>query len=84
MFGLSACVKRGEFQECESPQLILGISVGAILYPSFFFLKSHRGPCLRHFKWRAAAVDPSLDESLIVCPPSTDVVVRVPGRKSFR
>ena len=74
-------VKRGEFQDCESPQLLLGIRVGAILHAPLSFLESHRGPSLRHFKWIATDVDAGFDESLVVRPPRTDVGI---GSSLFR
>ena len=59
---------------------------GAILYAPLSFLQPHRGSSLRGFKRIAAYVDTGLDESLVVCPPGTEVgigLVVVPYRKSF-
>src|SRR5712692_6863332 len=83
---IERCVKRGKFQDYESRQLLLGVGEGAILYAPLSFLKSHRSPCLRHFKWVAADVDAGLDESLVVRPPGAEVgigFVAIPCRKSF-
>src|SRR5258708_40057073 len=81
----SAC-KRRQFQNYESPELLLGVGEGAILYAPLSFLKPHRCPRLRHFKGIAADVDVGLDQSLVVRPPSTGVRVGsvvIPCRKSF-
>src|SRR5271170_5422398 len=50
-------VKRGELQDCESPQLLLGIREGAILYTPLSILQSNRGPGLRRLQWTATDVD---------------------------
>jgi hypothetical protein len=79
-------VKRGEFQDCESPQLLLGIREGAILYVPLSFLKPHRGPSLRSLKWIAADKDAGFDERLVVRPPGAELgigFVVIPCRKSF-
>src|SRR5580700_6189952 len=80
-------VKRGEFEDCESPQLLLGIREGAILYAALPFLKSHRGPGLWRLKWTATDEDAGFDERLVVRPPGAEVrigFVGSPCRKQFR
>jgi predicted alpha-1,2-mannosidase len=52
-------VKRGEFQDCESPQLLFGIREGATLYTPLSFLNSHRSPSLVSLKWIATDEDAS-------------------------
>src|SRR5579863_357936 len=84
---IEGCVERGEFQDCESPQLLLGVGEGAILYAPLSFFDPNRGPCLRHLQWITGDVDASLDQGLVVCAPSTGVGVSpvvVSCRKSFR
>jgi len=79
-------VKRGKLQDCESPELLLGIREGAILYTPLSILQSHRGPGLRGLQWIATDVDVGLDERFVVRPPRTEVgiiFVRIPCRKSF-
>src|SRR4029077_19452178 len=43
-------IKRGEFHDYESPQLLLGIRKGAILYAPLSFLKLDGGCSVGHFK----------------------------------
>src|SRR5580692_1753521 len=79
-------VKRGKFQNCESPQLLFGLGEGAILHvpPSVF--KSHRGPGLRRLKWIATDIHAGFYERLVVRPPGTKVrivFVAIPCRKCF-
>src|SRR5258708_8744723 len=66
---IERCVKRREFQDRETPELLLGISVGAILHAPLSFPKSHRSPSLRHFKWIAAAKYASSYDTLLLPPP---------------
>ena len=80
-------IKRGEFHDYESPQLLLGVSEGAILYAPLSFLKPHCRSRLRHLKRIASEVGAGFDERLMVRAPSTGVwvgSVAVPRRKRFR
>src|ERR1700687_2787083 len=66
-------VKRGKFQDCESPQLLLSIREGAILYTPLSLLQSHRGSSLRGLQWTATDEDVGLDERFVVGPPRTEI-----------
>jgi hypothetical protein len=66
-------VKRGEFQDCESPQLLFGIREGAILCTPLSFLNSHRSPSLGSIKWIATDEDAGLYECLCSTPARTEV-----------
>src|SRR5437660_1717621 len=70
---IECCVKRWEFQDGESSQLLLGIREGAILNMPLSFLKSHRGPSLRSSKWSATDEDAGFLDCLVVGPPCTEV-----------
>ena len=73
-------VKRGEFQDDESSQLLLRVSVRTVLHAPLSFPKAHRSSCLRHFQWIAADVDAGLDERLVVSPPGAEM--RIGYRRS--
>src|ERR1700722_2357570 len=80
-------VKRGKFHNYESPQLLLGIREGAILYAPLPFLQSHWGSTIRRFKRLAGEVGAGFDESLMIRTPRTGVgigSIAFPRRKSFR
>src|ERR1700731_4762476 len=75
--GASRCpverrVKRRKLQDCESPQLLLGISEGAILYTPLSILQPNRCSGLRGLKGIATDVDVGLDERFVVRPPRTE------------
>src|SRR5277367_4823079 len=46
-------VEGGEFHDYESPELLLGVSEGAILHAPLSLLNPNRRRCLWHLKWLA-------------------------------
>src|ERR1700678_2457887 len=74
---IEGSVNRGQFQACESSQLLLGIGVRAVLPPPLSLFDSYGGPSFWYLERITAYEDASVDKSLVVSPPSADVVVRL-------
>src|SRR5258705_2696840 len=76
-----------EFQDDESCQLLLSISIGSILHSALSFLNTHRRSCLGRFKRIGTNVHSGLDQSFVVSSPGAEmriVVVLRPHSKRFR
>src|SRR3954471_558750 len=65
-------VERGQLEEDESAELLLGVGVRSILHLSLSVLDAHGRARRIRLKRRSRHVDPGLDERLVVRPPGAD------------